>query len=147
MLLNIIWWALFGGLMGIFFGPGWAMLGVAAGFILGAVVPFSNNTVGYVDHDPDIFDDGRAIGSMQGFEDGINRVYYDAPDDSISDHFYSHDINPATGLPMIGGIDTAGNLYGFSDSLSDSSFDDDLSISDSFDDGFSSGFGSSMFDD
>ena len=36
-----------------------------------------------------------------------------------------HEINPATGLPMVGGVDTGGNPYGFDSSSSfDHSFQD-----------------------
>lgn len=31
---------------------------------------------------------------------------------------HNHEINPATGLPMVGGIDVAGNPYGVADSAS-----------------------------
>ena len=49
---------------------------------------------------------------------GSSHRQYD--DDDYIDHgFHSNDldedINPATGLPMVGGRDVGGNLYGFSD--------------------------------
>lgn len=64
--------------------------------------------------------------------------YDDFAFDSDSDGF---SINPANGLPMMGGIDIEGNAYG-----TDSSFDfsDDF-MSSSMDDGFSSDLFSSDF--
>lgn len=66
-----------------------------------------------------------------------------------NNHFNGPDINPATGFPMMdnGGIDIAGNPYGFDNN----SFDNDLYSSpfeDSFENStFDDGFSNSGFDD
>lgn len=65
------------------------------------------------------------------------------------DHFETTEINPATGLPMCGGVDVMGNAYGMSSTFDDhhsfSSNDFGCSIS-SFDDHCSSFHSHDSFD-
>ena len=86
---------------------------------------------------------GGAIAASVFDDDSMsdNSFMTDTSSSSISDTS-SMDVNPATGLPMVGGmggVDVGGDVWG---SDSNSSFSDDFSTSmdsfDSFDDSFSS---------
>ncbi|WGM03362.1 hypothetical protein [Arsenophonus nasoniae] len=95
----------------------------------------------------------------QNFNDDSAETYYRWPEDdsfssrietntdnlSLNHDVFSADTNPATGLPMCGYVDSAGNMYGTSShefSSYSSSFDDSYSSSSSFDNDFNttSGF-------
>lgn len=61
----------------------------------------------------DAFDDDWASSDVH--EDRISGSSFDQPFDSQSHDVSGTDINPATGLPMVGGLDTGGNAYGCSE--------------------------------
>ncbi|MCH8500783.1 MAG: hypothetical protein LAT77_02605 [Aliidiomarina sp.] len=75
----------------------------------------------------------------------------DSPDVTVTSLDIEPSINPASGLPMLseGGIDIAGNPFGFdlSSSIHDDSFDTSLSGSSLFDDDVHSSINHSAFDD
>lgn len=77
---------------------------------------------------------------------GIND--HDSYDDSLTVEFGELTVNPATGLPMVGGVDSVGNPYGAD--LSNNGFNDDVGSSfestsfDIIDDSFSSGMDDSF---
>lgn len=117
---------------------------------IGAAIPGAVPVGGAFDYDrfqTSLFDDDSLLNrhdhlsTFSAFDDG---PYY--PSIGGIDDFHSResDLNPATGLPMCGGIDTAGNPYGCSGTTS---FDpiDHGSIN-GFEDGLYSTAGSS-FDD
>tara|TARA_R110001599_G_scaffold77094_1_gene210680 strand:+ start:382 stop:747 length:366 start_codon:yes stop_codon:yes gene_type:complete len=114
----IIFLVLIGGAVGAFFGP----IGLVAGAIVGAMFAHS------------IFDDSY---DPQDFDDDPDHSFTLFDSESLSPQ-ETDLINPATGLPMlggdIGGIDVGGNPYGFDISDDTSSFDESIFIDTGFSD-------------
>lgn len=143
---------------------------IGFGFFIGAVVTVvsllyeaNRNNMGFRDNHQDFQNDfwenehsasDSSVNHTSIFEPMGSTLGSDSDDDMFR-HVSQIEINPATGLPMVGGVDVAGNPYGTSsdtlgisshtDMFSDvggsafndsfSSFDDSFS---SFDDSFSS---------
>jgi hypothetical protein len=145
-------------LLGNIFGSIGLLIGLVVGFIIFESSFFSRKK-------NEDSDDPLISSSDEVLSSSIDDPFISSSDEifssSIDDPFISSSsieldsgvsqINPATGLPMvgdsIGGIDVGGNPYGIdiSDSINSGivdTFDDSFSsgISDSFDDSFSSGF-------
>jgi hypothetical protein len=122
-----------------------------AGAILFSYAPQDWQRNGSADHSPSQF---SSVNNQNLNENSAETYYTYFDDDSFSSRMetntdnwslnhdvFSADMNPATGLPMCGYLDSAGNMYGTS-SHEFSSFDDTYSSSSSFDNDFSttSGF-------
>lgn len=122
-------------------GGGSKWLGLGAGVGLGA----ANASRQWMDDDPYSHLDASRRGSFDHANTAAPRHHDDSTD--IHSTIMDEGINPATGLPMSGGIDLAGNPYGFDNSdfsntglddwSSTSSFDDHNNWTNSFDDSFS----------
>ncbi|MDY0208362.1 MAG: hypothetical protein RBR82_17330 [Pseudomonas sp.] len=124
-----------GCILGSFLGPLGLIIGGGIGFIA-----FSSSVFSSEDNFSSGLDDSFVSSPGDAFSSDVDDPFFSSSGDDFSSGISQ--INPATGLPMvgdsIGGIDVGGNPYGtdISDSIS-SGIDD--SFGSSFDDSFSSG--------
>ncbi|MFD2176716.1 DUF456 domain-containing protein [Veronia pacifica] len=157
-------WAVFGGLIGCFFGPVGAFFGFIAGLAVGNLMNGSVNfdpksSIDY-SHEPKRDDwlpkrnrnqpltkrpykthnntdfHINGLSSLETFGDSTDEWFdQDTPDTVISDH---EEINPENGLPMIDDVDVLGNPYGFDTQTNDEVMNDHSCFDDSFggDNGF-----------
>ena len=131
--------------------PFYALLSLfAAHFVLGMIAPDSDEVDANTHTYPgDYINPGGSdfVNSESDYIDSNDEFYK-----SDTNYIHSNDdfdtINPATGLPMVGGFDIAGNSYGMDDSITDS-FDDDWNHSisdDTWDDDWNHSISDDMWD-
>lgn len=126
-----------GGVTGLYLaGPVGTFVGVLAGLGFSAWLEQTEPTASEESHDGELApDDGLQLRDHEG------ACYISDDDDLMSyqvgNHSPAGEINPATGLPMlgdgIGGIDVVGNPYGF-DLSSHDDFNSTSSMDSTFDD-------------
>ncbi|HGJ5857825.1 hypothetical protein [Arsenophonus nasoniae] len=93
-----------------------------------------NSSNQFSNFDPQNLEDDSTVMHYQTFDDDSfsSRMETNTDNWSLNHDVFSADTNPATGLPMCGYVDSAGNMYGTS-SHDFSSFDDSYSSYSSFD--------------
>jgi hypothetical protein len=135
--MNSVFFMFVGGILGGMIGPIGALIGAFFGLLAGlsddrsdgkpaaSLFRGENSGMAFIDSNPFPESDPSADMSQSFFD---HQLCSDSSDSLFSDSFSETsvaEINPATGLPMAGGIDTEGNVYGASsDDAFQSPFDD-----------------------